>query len=411
MRHVLVTLVVGLCAACELGGAVGTELGTDTQAQPPEMPAPEPPKEGEEPPPTPPVDVPDTDAGVVDAGDAEGDAGEGTPPAPTDLCPDNPLKSAPGPCGCSVLERDLDSDGLEDCNDDRVAAPLPYVSGAGTSAVLSDGLHYLGGASDYFAATRYRSHHVYDPATGVWSNAPADVPDDDTWGARAHVYQDRLYLLGGYPGANRLRVYDPTTNEWTTLRAPTEPLNWGFASGVIGDGLYAFGGEAHGNRNAPGIRYDFAADQWSDVADIPLNYRRGALASAVVGNRLFVLNGNNDDDETELQIYDAGADDWSEGAVLDGHVFEAAAAVADANRVLFFGGAANQDIADSSSDAALLSDRVNVYDTLTDSWSQGAPLSTPRMWSTAQLFDGRYFVLGGLDASSNEMADYEVLAR
>lgn len=38
-------------------------------------------------------------------------------PAPTDRCPDDPLKVVPGPCGCGVAEIDTDGDGQFDCTD------------------------------------------------------------------------------------------------------------------------------------------------------------------------------------------------------------------------------------------------------------------------------------------------------
>ena len=96
---------------------------------------------------------------------------------------------------------------------------MPYASGAATSAVLADGLHYLGGSSNYSGNTRYVSHHVFRSDTGAW-NKLADVTDRDTWGARAHAYGGKLYLVGGYPGGNKLRVYDRGSNRWTTLQAP-----------------------------------------------------------------------------------------------------------------------------------------------------------------------------------------------
>lgn len=410
MKHRLVTLAVGLCTACELGGAVGIALdagdaGTGgvpadsvsavDEGVPPQGPLP---PQQEEP----------QDAGTAVADDAGEVARAPGPPTADDQCPEGALKTTPGACGCDVSDRDLDGDATVDCDDELVVAPLPYASGAAASAVLSDGLHYLGGSSDFYGDTRYAAHYVYDAGTGQWSDAPANIPDTDTWGARAHVHQDRLYLVGGYPAANRLRVYDPATNSWTTLEAPPVEVNWGFASGIIGDAIYTFGGEPHSDRNAPGRRYDIATNRWTAVADIPLNYRIGPFATAVVGSRMFVLNGNDDEDETVMQIYDAATDRWSQGRVLDGHLFEAAAAVPDGDRVLFFGGSADQDISDFSDEPAVLTNQVNVYDTVTDGWSTAPPLSGARMWATAQLFQGRFYVLGGLDAASDQLSDYEV---
>jgi N-acetylneuraminic acid mutarotase len=288
-------------------------------------------------------------------------------------------------------------------------ATLPYTSGAGTAAVLADGLHYLGGASDYDGATRYRDHYVYVAATESWNAAPADLPDSDTWGAGGHVYRGKLYLIGGYPNGDKLRAFDPTTNGWTSLRAPPVVFDWGFASGVIGDGLYAFGGHALADTNADGYRYAFATNTWTKVASLPLNHGRGPLSSAVVGQRLYVLNGNIDDGTTVLQIYDSASDRWSTGASLSGHVYEGATAVAVGTRIYFLGGAADQDISDFSSDPAVLTNALNIYDTATDTWSQGQPMSNAKMYAAAAVYEGNLHVLGGLDARSAQIDDHEVL--
>ena len=55
-------------------------------------------------------DAPITDTGTLacipDGGDASGDC-----------CPDDPLKTQPGQCGCGVVDFDFDNDGLADCVD------------------------------------------------------------------------------------------------------------------------------------------------------------------------------------------------------------------------------------------------------------------------------------------------------
>ncbi len=287
---------------------------------------------------------------------------------------------------------------------------LPYPSGAAASAVLSTGLHYLGGSNNYKGDTRYTDHYVYDAVEKVWSAAPADVPDTDTWGARAHVYQDRLYLLGGWPAGNRFRVYDPSTDAWTSLKAPPVSFEWGFASAVIGAALYAFGGDPGPATNAPGYKYDFNTGAWAPVAAIPLNEREGALSAAAVGARLYVLNGNPNDGTTVLQIYDSLTDSWSTGATLDGHIFEAAAAAAVGTKVYFFGGANRHAISDYSETPAVVSSTVNIYDSVTASWSTGLSMSVPKMWATAELYEGSIHVLGGLGADSLQLETHEVLA-
>jgi len=53
-----------------------------------------------------------------------------------DLCPDDPLKTAPGACGCGVADTDSDQDGILDCNDLCPADVLktsPGVCGCGVA--------------------------------------------------------------------------------------------------------------------------------------------------------------------------------------------------------------------------------------------------------------------------------------
>lgn len=58
----------------------------------------------------------DCDAnGVLDICQLDSD-GDGTPDA-CDQCPNDPLKTVPGACGCGVTDRDSDGDGVPDCDD------------------------------------------------------------------------------------------------------------------------------------------------------------------------------------------------------------------------------------------------------------------------------------------------------
>ena len=50
-----------------------------------------------------------------------------------------------------------------------------------------------------------------------------------------------------------------------------------------------------------------------------------------------------------------------------------------------------------------------IYDVSTDSWSTGPAMGAPKMWATAQVYDGQLHVLGGLDAASSEILDHDVL--
>lgn len=285
-------------------------------------------------------------------------------------------------------------------------ASMPYAAGAARAVVTTDGLHLLGGALDWAGSALYRDHWVLSGST--WSAVPADIPDSDSWDVHGHEYGGRLYWVGGWSGGNRLRMFDPGGNTWSTLRMIPNRYDYGFASGVMGAYLYAFGGHLESVTNATGHRYDFAMDRWFAVAPIPLNNGRGALSSAVVGTRLYVLNGNVDDGTTVLQIYDSNTNVWSTGASLPSHEFEGAAATVVGNEVYFLGGAVNHD-ASEMSPPAVVTNRVNIYDTVTNTWRLGPPMMVPRMWAAAATYQGEIHVLGGFGADSKALNSHEVL--
>ena len=67
--------------------------------------------------------------------------GDGTPDC-NDQCPDDPLKTEPGACGCGQADIDSDGDGTPDCSDQCPNDPLktePGACGCGQADIDSDG--------------------------------------------------------------------------------------------------------------------------------------------------------------------------------------------------------------------------------------------------------------------------------
>ena len=67
-------------------------------------------------------------------GDDGGSSGSGIPNS-SDLCPDDPNKTAPGVCGCGVADTDSDADTVEDCIDNCPSVPNTYQSDRDTDDV------------------------------------------------------------------------------------------------------------------------------------------------------------------------------------------------------------------------------------------------------------------------------------
>ena len=240
----------------------------------------------------------------------------------------------------------------------------PVVAGAAVAVVLGDGLHVIGGATDYGGLSRYVDHHVYQGRALGWSRR-ASITDNNTYNAQAHSYGGRLYFIGGWPGNGRLRRYDPARDEWERLTDSPIQYQYGFVSAVVAQVLYVVGGELDPDvlSNAPCSTFDLRSEIWSSCKPIPLNATK-ALAGAALGSKIYIINGDSGGGDSVLQIYDTVADSWDVGAALHQH-FEASAAVAYSGRLYFFGGSPNQD------GSGAVTAAVNIYDPISDSWSTG----------------------------------------
>ena len=283
----------------------------------------------------------------------------------------------------------------------------PYASLNLASAVLSDGLHILGGIDAWKIGTRYTRHYVYQPATNSWSSTPANTPDSHTDGPQAQVFQDRMYLVGGGTSLGRaLRVYDPSTNKWdTTLPQIPGPaaFEYGFASAIVGDSLYVIGGHPAPARDAPVYRFDLVQEVWSRRAAIPENAGGGSLSGAAVGNKIYVLGSDPQGAGMIMQIYDANENSWTRGTGIADRL-ERATAVARGTEIYFLGGATDHDRFPAD-----VKNAANIYDTANDTWRVGIGVPTARAYATGQLYNGKVHLIGGMGNAGDGLAVHEVL--
>lgn len=140
------------------------------------------------------------------------------------------------------------------------------------------------------------------------------------------------------------------------------------------------------------------------VDDLPRWRARAALrtprddfASAVVGDEIWAFGGMTGDRGTRLrssEIYDTGADRWRPGPRLPEGLasFEG---VAVGPVIYLFGGLDEQ---------ARASDFAAAFDTRTGRWTSLPPLPHPRYAHDVDLLDGRIYVVGGEGADGVEPA-------
>jgi N-acetylneuraminic acid mutarotase len=136
--------------------------------------------------------------------------------------------------------------------------------------------------------------------------------------------------------------------------------------------------------------------RWATRAMLPVPRSEMAWATAWAG-RMHVIGGYGEGrvDRTYHQVYDPGADRWSDAAPLPrgaNHVAVAAAA----GRVYAMGGFTEQNRnADTNAYG---------YDVAANRWSMIAPLTRPRGAAAAVALNGRIHLIGGAGEPANERA-------
>ena len=124
-----------------------------------------------------------------------------------------------------------------------------------------------------------------DAQGGVWvTKTPMPVP-------RSHVMaagiEGKFYVVGGintpvsgFIPLDKLELYDPVTDTWTTKAAMHDARD-AAGSAVIGNKLYVAGGQSASGDTATLEVYDPLTDTWTTKASMPSPDRRGRIGACV----------------------------------------------------------------------------------------------------------------------------------
>ena len=229
---------------------------------------------------------------------------------------------------------------------------------------------------------------TFDPALNLWEVRPSlPVPVHH---AAAAVVGDRLFVIGGYTGG-RVRwtaldtVYElvPARQAWEPRAAMPTPRG-ALAVAVLDDRVHALGGGAERVSNAHEV-YDPAANRWTAANAMPT--ARDHLAAVAFQGRVWALGGRASfigEQYANVEIYDPASDSWRTGVPLPiGRGGLAAAALAD--RILVFGGEAPLRIFNAT----------EMWEVVGQRWIAKEPMPTGRHGIGAAVIDGRVFVPAG----------------
>ena len=210
--------------------------------------------------------------------------------------------------------------------------------------------------------------------------------------AAATAKDGRLYLLGGNLGSssptNTTRVYNPSTNAWTTGARFPQARDFAMAA-ALGDGVHLVGGAGSGGVLSDHRLYRPATDTW--VARAPLPKAVRAAVARVVNGKLYIIGGRTGFGPTgAVQIFNPSTNAWTPGRAMPTPRFSAASAVI--NGLIYVAGGQTPGIGTSRV--------LERYDPKANTWTPLTAMPAPREALGGANVGGRFCVAGGRLAAS-----------
>jgi len=280
---------------------------------------------------------------------------------------------------------------------------------AGLSVVSVNGKIYAIGGT---LSTRYPpeafvgTNEVYDPETDTWTTK-ASMPTPRAYFAIA-AHQNKIYCIGGLVGIRKTpadpslnlpgfvtieeltvgqcEVYDTVTNTWK--RVSSMPRNaQNIQAHVVNGKIYVIDASFT-------YVYDPANDSWTSKTQMP---PVSSPMSVVVGDKIIVtgenttkISWNIEISEQEIFVYDTETDSWSEGSSGSIVVGQGAAGATIGTRapqrVYVLGLAIKQWFPSPVS---------QVYDPETDTWITANPMPAKRSHFGVAVLNDILYVIGG----------------
>jgi hypothetical protein len=211
--------------------------------------------------------------------------------------------------------------------------------------------------------------------------------------------KDGRVLVGGgqtdsLDTIDTVEIFDPKTRAWTPTGSLIQSRSQGTSATLLEDGrVLVAGGHCYPcylSWTKTAEIYDPATGTWSQTASMPEQLYDHIAIRLTDGRVLMTGSGGN----PSSQIFDPSTDTWSQTGSLRLAVGDGRASLLRDGRVLLAGGQCANCI-----DVA--TNRVQLYDPVSGTWSDAAPMAIPRSGHAQQaLEDGRVLAAGGWTPST-----------
>jgi N-acetylneuraminic acid mutarotase len=285
----------------------------------------------------------------------------------------------------------------------KVSMPSLYGSAGNEVAVVKGTVYIFGVPTNLITKM---SNYAYDPRTDTWTEiTPMPTPRVSFSVA---TYDNKIYVMGGFEinaatSCSVNEVYNPSTDTWST--AASMPISTAEAQADTVDGkIYVMGGTggpAYTTVNETQI-YEPTTDSWSIGVSMP--YPVTMASSAVVDAAIYVFGGVDEYLGSQqntaarflhtTQIFNTVTNTWSLGAPYSGVGTDqgagATVGVMAPKQICVFGGFPSGPITIGAS-----SNVVSVYNPASNSWATGAHMPYPAAGPAVAVVNDVFYVIGG----------------
>ncbi|MEJ8305530.1 Kelch repeat-containing protein [Saccharibacillus sacchari] len=277
-------------------------------------------------------------------------------------------------------------------------SPLPEGRSAAAVVTVNGKIYTIGGSaggSESAKGTKRDTTYVYDPIQNLWS-IKAPMPTARA-AVTAAVYNDEIYVIGGYYGTNNTRtnkveVYNTKTDTWRTASPMSSARSW--ASAVTVDNkIYVIGGHDNSKLLNTVESFDVITQTWQQKNNFPV----ATQAKSVVYHKgnIYALGGSYPI-ERDNGVYrlDLEKDTWVKTAVMP-QSRNGSGAFLYQDQIYVVGGTTG--INDNDVDNAL--DNILVYNPQTNESSSFEKLSFARGQISSVVVNDEIYIIGGVTQS------------
>ena len=243
---------------------------------------------------------------------------------------------------------------------------------------------------------------VFDPSTNKWSKLATKGTFTPRFAMGTTVLDGKIYALGGSIGdlipknmSNKLEVFDPSTNTWSTPKTTGKFTPRGFFSACTVNGkIYAIGGysPATGELNTFEV-FDPSTNKWSTPKTkgklIP--WGAGGNSCPVINDKIYLVAGNGASSlsTAAVQVFDPSTNTWSTHTATGTFTPRLHMTASPLNGKIYVTG--------GTDDNGGVFNALEAFDPSTNTWS--TPKTTgafaPRAWFTSNVVNGKIYAIGG----------------